>query len=395
MIRMKLAFYLFVITISLTAFQDKKSAKSVIDAFEKWVSAQQSWEYDIHYKMKYFSSDDDTLNYHSNIRLIRVPEDSIFGGIVWIKNDTTNWYYDLEHIYLIQHQIKEIRRYFPHKGQDYAIRGNTISGVINSYFLKPIGLSKNFSDSTISVSILDSTIKSKNYQVVSFNYPDNEYFTNAKKTFFFDAQYMLKHIIYSVQSQNEWQYNEWHFKNEKYNQLTKEALKSEFDDLLKTYTVVDHKPRTAEDYKLIDIGEKIPSFTGFHFQTGDSVKLEDYKNKYVILDFWYKDCFPCIKAIPFLSSLKDKYPKDELAILGLNPIDHSDKNRKKLPDFIEINKMNYPAILVDRIVAKEYKVTAYPTFYIIDKEGKVLFSKIGYAEENEQAIDSLLSTIFK
>jgi len=57
--------------------------------------------------------------------------------------------------------------------------------------------------------------------------------------------------------------------------------------------------------------------------------------------------------------------------------------------------MSYPTIFVDHKVTKEYKVRAYPTFYIIDTKGKIVYSKVGHSEKNEKEIDSLLNKLIK
>jgi len=95
----------------------------------------------------------------------------------------------------------------------------------------------------------------------------------------------------------------------------------------------------------LSIGSSAPKFKGLKFKEIDSITLKDYNGKYVILDFWFKDCFPCIKAIASLNKLRIKYPTKDLVILGLNPVDNKEKNKEKLNEFIEINKMSYPTIL--------------------------------------------------
>lgn len=211
--------YILLLTISflLLNCQEEKSTNSIIQHFEKQVENNKSWEYDINYKMKYFSSDVDTLNYNSNVRLIKHKSDTIFGGSFWIKNDSIDRYYDLENIYVINHKQKRITKFFPHKGQDWVINGNTISGVLNSYFLKENRLSKSLKDSTTIVSLNDTIFRNSKRSALEFNYKDDLPIEKQRKTFYFNEDNHLKNIIFSAKFQNENQYNEWHFTNEKYN----------------------------------------------------------------------------------------------------------------------------------------------------------------------------------
>jgi len=392
---MKQLIYLLSVTTFLIICQKEKSTDLIVENFEKQVEKNKTWEYDINYKMKYFSSDEDTLNYNSNVRLIRHKNDTIFGGSFWIKNDSIDRFYDLEHIYIISHNQKKITKFFPHKGQDWAINGNTISGVLDSYFLKANRLSKYLKDSTTVAKLTDTIFRDSRMNAIEFRFKDDLPIEKQRKTFFFNEDDNLKSITYSVKFQNDWQYNEWHFSNEKHNTITDNDFHSEFEMLSKDYKIEDYKEPDPKEMEPIANGQKAPEFKGFNFQLKDSTSFKEYKNKYVLIDFWYKDCFPCIKAIASLNKLRTEYSKNDLVILGLNPFDSKEKDKEKLEDFIEINKMIYPTIFVDNKVTKAYNVRAYPTFYIIDDSGNIVYSKIGHSEKNEKEIDSLLNKWIK
>jgi len=373
----------------------KKTASSIITDFENTVSKSTSFEYDIHYKMKYFSSDDDTLNYYTNCRLIRDAQDTIFRGALWIDNDSIDRYYDREHIYIIDHREKAITRYFPHEGQEWAIKGNTVSGVLDAYFLRENRLSGYLQDSTITATLTDSVIDNEKYRIIAFRFADELPIEKQQKTFYFNKRNALKRITYSVKFQNEWQYNEWHFSDEQYDAVETQALQSEMDSLMAIYALEDYEEPDETELQPLAAGADAPPFSGLHYQANDSIALEDYWRKYVVLESWYKVCFPCIKAIPFLNRLNEQFSDEELVVLGLNPIDGVEKNRKKLPDFIEINKMNYPIVFIDRNTTQDYNVRAYPTFYVLDKQGKIIYSKMGYGEDSDAKVDSLLNAVMK
>jgi hypothetical protein len=64
---MKTIFYILAICLTIVSCQKENTANSIVSEFENRILNSESWEYDVHYKMKYFSSDEDTLNYYSNI----------------------------------------------------------------------------------------------------------------------------------------------------------------------------------------------------------------------------------------------------------------------------------------------------------------------------------------
>lgn len=384
-------YFLLLLGLLVSCSNDKKSDDVLLE-YQNKMQNSSSFEYDMHYKMKYFSGDD-TLDYFTNCRLIRHQADSIFGGSFWIKNDSIDRYYDLEHIYILEHNKKKVTRYFPHKGQDWVVKGNTISGVLNTSFLKTNGLTKYLKDSTVIITQKDTIFNKHNRYAINFQFADELPIEQESKTLYFDPKNTLKNISYAVKFQNDWQYNEWNFSNEKYNQINDDVLKSELKNILKSYSLEDFREKSEEEIKPLSEGLDAPNFMGLNFQTNDSLRLTDLRGKVVVLDFWYKDCFPCIKAISSINRLREKYPKNKLEILGLNPFNNNEKDRKKLPLFIETNKMNYPTIFIDKATQKDYNVMAFPTFYIIDTKGKIAFSKIGYDEKKEHKIDSIIQTM--
>jgi outer membrane lipoprotein-sorting protein len=50
---MKLIFYILVISIIMISCQKEKTANSIVSEFENRISNAESWEYDVHYKVKY------------------------------------------------------------------------------------------------------------------------------------------------------------------------------------------------------------------------------------------------------------------------------------------------------------------------------------------------------
>jgi thioredoxin-related protein len=46
-------------------------------------------------------------------------------------------------------------------------------------------------------------------------------------------------------------------------------------------------------------------------------------------------------------------------------------------------------------VAKKYHVSAYPTIYLIDKEGKIIFYEVGYGEGLEKTLEKIIKAHLK
>ncbi len=107
--------------------------------------------------------------------------------------------------------------------------------------------------------------------------------------------------------------------------------------------------------------------------SGKKHSLDYYRGRVVLLDFWYRGCPWCIRAMPMIKRVAEHFRNKDFSILGIN----TDKERSDAIFVLE--KMNLPYInLEGRDLIKHYEVTSYPTFIIIDKQGLVRRILIGY-----------------
>jgi peroxiredoxin len=149
------------------------------------------------------------------------------------------------------------------------------------------------------------------------------------------------------------------------------------------------KSSNAQNYisqGLLKVGTAAPNFKLIS-SNGDSVNLSDYKGEFVLLDFWYVGCKPCIKAYWDIDSLKQELGNKRFVVLGMNAINRSNKiNRFK-------DKYNYKdevAICRKTSIIDDYKISAYPTIYIVNKEGKIVFASAGYYSDLKKKIREVI-----
>jgi thiol-disulfide isomerase/thioredoxin len=120
--------------------------------------------------------------------------------------------------------------------------------------------------------------------------------------------------------------------------------------------------------------QKAPDFTLLTLN-GEEVKLTDYKDKIVILDFWATWCGPCRRGIPDLVSIQNEY-KDDVVVIGIS-LDQPSTQRNIKP-FIEHFDINYPIVLGTLDVVVAYgNIQAIPTSFIIDKKRNIVKKHVG------------------
>ncbi len=120
----------------------------------------------------------------------------------------------------------------------------------------------------------------------------------------------------------------------------------------------------------------------------------ELRGKVVLVDFWTFDCINCRNTIPYLRSWYDKYRSQGFVIVGVHSPEFTyEHDVANVQQAIRDLKITYPVALDnDMKTWNAYRVYAWPTWFIVDKQGRIRFSHVGegaYAE-SEQTILALL-----
>ncbi|MFQ6036190.1 MAG: TlpA family protein disulfide reductase [Sedimentisphaerales bacterium] len=107
---------------------------------------------------------------------------------------------------------------------------------------------------------------------------------------------------------------------------------------------------------------------------GQTYSIEALRGKVVLLDFWYRGCGWCIRAMPQIKKVADYFANQPVVVLGMN-IDRDPANAEFV---IEKMGLNYPNLKAKGIPEK-YGVRGYPTLIVIDQSGIVKSFHVGYS----------------
>ncbi|MGH9341301.1 MAG: TlpA family protein disulfide reductase [Acidobacteriota bacterium] len=113
-------------------------------------------------------------------------------------------------------------------------------------------------------------------------------------------------------------------------------------------------------------------------------ELGDLRGKIVLVDVWATWCGPCLRAIPELVSLQERYQED-LTIIGLSVDEEGwDAIEPFLKKHSEINytiatRHPEPTLQVGTVVNLEPlgRVSVLPTSFLIDREGRLVSKYVG------------------
>ncbi len=124
-------------------------------------------------------------------------------------------------------------------------------------------------------------------------------------------------------------------------------------------------------------GSKPPPFE-LTDRKGRKSTLEDYRGKYIYLNFCTPDNYSCLKEFPFLNVLY-KTHNNYLEIVTVMVTE----NFESMNEFMKKNRYDWTALFYgnDENLLLDYDVKAFPTCYLMDPEGKIVQSPAALATE--------------
>ena len=124
----------------------------------------------------------------------------------------------------------------------------------------------------------------------------------------------------------------------------------------------------------------------FHLPTDkNDVSLQGLKGKVVYLDFWASWCSPCRKSFPWMAEMHNKYKDKGLVVLAVN----LDKSKDKAAGFLTDFHPEFPiAYDPEGKTAELYKVMGMPSSYIIDRNGQLQLSHVGFRESDTAELEN-------
>ncbi len=135
-----------------------------------------------------------------------------------------------------------------------------------------------------------------------------------------------------------------------------------------------------------------PRANGFNLDSvkGGKISLEDFKGRFVLLNFWATWCAPCREEMPAMDNLYKQLNNRGLEVVGV----HVGPSLAGVKKFLKSVPVSFTILLDKDMSLASWEVRGLPTTYLIDPDGKIVYKAVGEREwdspEMINFIDGLL-----
>jgi thiol-disulfide isomerase/thioredoxin len=116
-------------------------------------------------------------------------------------------------------------------------------------------------------------------------------------------------------------------------------------------------------------GGEAPDFIAKDFH-GNTIALNKLHGRYVLLDFWASWCAPCMREMPEIKNIREKYSPKKLEIISIA----LDDDTLSFKAALEKIKPSWIEIYNNRDLINSYAIVQIPQLYLIDREGYVIYN---------------------
>jgi len=163
--------------------------------------------------------------------------------------------------------------------------------------------------------------------------------------------------------------------------------------LVLTFVLIVSLPILAQDEEDLT-GRKAPNFKLINLD-GKYVELnKETGNGPILLSFWATWCKPCLEEMAEYNKIYDQYRDKSFILLAIST--DTEKSIAKVKPYIKSKGYEFMVLLdTNNEVARKYYAQQMPYTILIDKNGNIVYSHLGYMKGDEQKVEKLISEMLE
>lgn len=385
-------FFLLLLTCSSGYSQNiiakQQNANSILKKTSDKLNSLTTFTYDIRRELNYASE-----NYHNisdwSCYFNFDPTNSTVGFQYQVNDSTSSNLFNGTEKFELNKPAKTIQINNNPQKNDF----NSLSYLYNSIITLRNILPLLIADKNSIKSVKDTTINNHLFEVVAINIGKRRIQNLGED---FDTMQTKSDFIYKITIDKS---NNLPMEILQKNDLNDDFIKTNFNNIntapsqptenswyYSTY-INEYKPSEKKEIpQLIPVGSLALDWTLPFYNKNENISLSNLKGKVILLDFWFKNCGPCIESVPHLNAINKKFSGKKFEVLGINTWD----SKKDVTWFCNKHQVSYNILMNGKDLAEKYGINAFPTIVLIDKEGKVLYSGGFNQSEIEKLIEKVL-----
>ena len=136
-------------------------------------------------------------------------------------------------------------------------------------------------------------------------------------------------------------------------------------------------------------GRKAPNFKLINL-SGKYVELnKEIGNGPILLSFWATWCKPCLEEMVEFNKIYQDYKEKGFTLLAIST--DTEKSVAKVKPYIKSKNYKFPVLFdTNSEVARKYYAQQMPYTVMLDKNGNIVYTHLGYMKGDEKKIEKLV-----
>lgn len=141
-----------------------------------------------------------------------------------------------------------------------------------------------------------------------------------------------------------------------------------------------------------EAGRKAPSFA-LEDLSGEIVELKSLTGDGpVLVSFWATWCKPCVEELAEYQKIYDELKGKGMKMVAIST--DTEKSLSKVKPFVKAKDFNFTVLLdPNSETARKFYVQSVPYSFILDNEGKIVYSHLGYKKGDEIKVKKIITEL--